>query len=75
MPNGKIGDNPLSDMFMHDRHPFPPDMEEMIRELHRINRTVFDDNFSSDVFDWEQGENLEEGRVKLKKFLEQCRAL
>lgn len=75
MPNGKIGDNPISDMFLHDSHPFPPDMEEMIRELHKINRIAFDDNFSSDVFNWEQGKHLEEGRAKLQQLLAQYRAL
>ncbi len=75
MPNGKLGDNPISDMFIHGKHPFPADVEEMIRELYRINRVVFDDNFSSAVFDWERGENLEQGRAKLKELLAQCRAL
>ncbi len=33
MANGKRGDGPLSDMLNHDLHPFPADIEAMLREV------------------------------------------
>lgn len=36
MPNGKPGDSPLSDMLVHGLHPFPPDMETLLREVLRL---------------------------------------
>jgi hypothetical protein len=37
MPNGKIGDHPITDLLIHGKHPFPSDIEEMIRKLHAID--------------------------------------
>jgi hypothetical protein len=31
MPNGKIGDHPITDLILHGRHPFPPDVEDLVR--------------------------------------------
>jgi hypothetical protein len=33
MPNGKRGDNPFSDMTVHGAHPFPADIEELLRRI------------------------------------------
>ena len=38
MPNGKPGDNPLSDMMIHGAHRFPPDIEEMLRKIDSLGR-------------------------------------
>ena len=35
MPNGKRGDSRLNDMLVHGLHPFPPDIEAMLREVLR----------------------------------------
>ncbi len=67
--NGKIGDNPISDILIHNLHPLPLDMEEMIRAIRLIDPQLLHDNFSLEPFDWEQGKNLEEGRRKLKDLL------
>lgn len=67
--NGKIGDNPISDILIHNLHPLPLDMEKMIREINSINPQILHDNFSLEPFDWEQGKDLEEGRKKLKELL------
>jgi hypothetical protein len=64
MPNGRPGDHPITDMLSHGRHPFPADMEEMIRRLHAKHWRITDE-VAADAFDWEQGERLEEGRQKL----------
>jgi hypothetical protein len=82
MPNGRPGDHPLTDMLVHQRHPFPEDMEEMLLEILK-----FDSNFPDGkryyieqvkwencFFDWEKGENLEEGRNALKKVLTELKS-
>jgi hypothetical protein len=36
MPDGKPGDNPINDMINYGKHPFPKDMELMIRKIYEI---------------------------------------
>lgn len=80
MPNGKHGDNPLSDMILHGLHPFPPDMEEVLREIDalgmRVGRWPLGENwpYSTAEFDWERGEKLEEGRRLLSHLLAMLKA-
>jgi hypothetical protein len=31
--NGKEGDNPLTDLTMYGKHPFPPDIEELLLRM------------------------------------------
>jgi hypothetical protein len=33
MPNGTPGDHPLSDMLIHGLHPFPPQIESLLRQI------------------------------------------
>ena len=68
MPNGKFGDNPLTDMFTHGQHPYPADIEEMLRRLHSINPKILQ-YLDAKPFDWEKGGNLEEGRELLNEML------
>lgn len=71
MANGKLHDNPLTDMMVHGAHPFPPDIEECLRKIdelgRRAGRFALGENwpFSPDEFQWEKGENLEEAREVL----------
>ena len=68
MPNGKFGDNPLTDMFIHGEHPYPADIENMLRKLRSINPKILH-GLDTKPFDWEKGKNLEEGRELLKEML------
>lgn len=68
MPNGKAGDNPITDLTIHSQHPFPKDIEEMILQLLRVNPTALDDT-GFQPFDWERGKNLDGARKLLKKKL------
>jgi hypothetical protein len=68
MPNGKPGDHPLTDLFSHGTHPFPEDIEEMVRLLASIDPMLLNE-IEADVFQWEAGDQLDEGRAKLKGLL------
>ena len=68
MPNGKKGDNPISDLLSWGYHPFPSDMEDMIRRLYAIKPESLN-SLGVAPFDWEQGKNLEAGRTQLKRLL------
>lgn len=71
MPNGKHGDNPLSDLVIHGAHPFPPDIEQMLLKIdalgRRPGRWPLGENwpFSPREFDWERGEGLDAARRDL----------
>ena len=66
--NGKPGDNPLTDLVIHEAHPFPPDIEKMLIEIDSLGRKsgrwALGENwpFSPKEFDWERGKNLDEAR-------------
>ena len=70
MPNGKIGDNPLSDLTIHGMHPFPPEIEGLLQRVdalgRRPGRWPLGENwpYSPHEFDWAEGRNLDEaGRL------------
>ena len=77
MANGKRGDGPLSDMLIHGLHPFPADMEALLREVLRLQPKFPDGKrryaeqlaWMRRFDDWERGQNLEEGRVALHQVL------
>ena len=70
MPNGKPGDHPLTDLLVYGTHAFPPDMEDMIRRLHKANPNAFEERAALLMLcQWERGENLDEGREWLRSQL------
>jgi hypothetical protein len=77
MPNGSRGDSPLSDMLIYGLHPFPADMEAVLREILKIQPYFPDGSrlFAKQVewmrrFDaWARGDELDEGRAALKQVL------
>lgn len=66
MANGKPGDHPFTDMLIHGAHPFPADMEAMLRALHGTNPYLINDIDFTDFADWESGKNLDAGRTRLR---------
>lgn len=80
MPNGKHGDNPLSDLVVHGQHPFPRDIEEMLLRINalgrRPNRWPLGENwpFSPREFDWESGKDLESARRDLANLISMLEA-
>lgn len=75
MPNGKPGDNPLTDLVLYGEHPFPPDIEEMLLRIddlgRRAGRWAIGENwpFSPREFDWEDGQDLDGARRDLAHLL------
>ena len=82
MPNGKPGDHPFTDMLIHNMHPFPLDIEELLHEILELNPGFADSerryldriDWDQKFFDWEAGRNLDEGRDALKKILAELRS-
>ena len=69
MPNGKPNDHPVTDAVVHGLHPFPPDIEALVLEIHTKNPGVFND-LDWAPFDWEKGTYLDEARTLLIGLLE-----
>jgi len=55
-------------MLHHDAHPFPQDIEEMIRELHKLNRDALNE-LGWAPFDWAAGAKLDEARLALRALI------
>jgi hypothetical protein len=70
--NGSPRDHPLSDLFLHGAHPFPPDVEELIRRLADIDPLLLGE-IDRDVFEWQAGRQLDEGREKLRELIAKAR--
>ena len=77
IPNGKPGDDPLTDMFIHGEHPFPADMEAMLRQIRALDPLFPNgDRSHADrvawwrrIGDWARKLNLDEGREALRAVL------
>ncbi|MBW3564065.1 MAG: hypothetical protein KY459_05025 [Acidobacteria bacterium] len=80
VPNGKAGDNPLSDLTIHGAHCFAPEVEEMLLEIDRVGRRAgrwpLGENwpFSPREFDWAQGKDLDTARRLLTHLLTMLKA-
>lgn len=76
MPNGKPGDNPLSDLVVHGEHPFPRDIEKMLLRIDELGRGPrrwpLGENwpFSPREFDWARGKDLDGARRDLRDLIE-----
>lgn len=67
-------------MTIHGAHPFPSDIEKMLREIDSLGRAygrwALGENwpYSPHEFDWERGSNLDEARRLLSHLLAMLRA-
>jgi len=69
MVAGGIGDNPLTDLFVYGKHPFPPDIEEMLVRIRNVTPRYIDRIEFSEIADWAAGRNLDAGRAHLRALL------
>ena len=73
--NGKKHDNPLSDFGIHGSHPFPADIEQLLRRIEAIGRRggrwPLGENwpYSPREFEWAKGRDLEGARRDLSHLL------
>ncbi|SRR6266516_5232828 len=80
MPNGKIGDNPLSDLAIHGAHTFPPDIEDLLLQIDALGRGPgrwpLGENwpFSPREFAWSKGKDLDDARRLLTNLLQMLKA-
>jgi len=81
MPGGEQGDHPITKMLVHGLHPFPPDVEGMLREILALDpefpgggRPYAEQvEWETRFFAWEQGQRLDEGRDALRSLLDELR--
>jgi hypothetical protein len=79
MAAGKPGDHPVTDMLHYSMHPFPPDIEAMLRKVLALDPNFPDGKrpwveqvaWEERIFDWSRGKNLEQGRRELRAILEE----
>ncbi|HLH54358.1 MAG TPA: hypothetical protein VKY92_12160 [Verrucomicrobiae bacterium] len=80
MPNGKPGDNPLTDFIAHGQQPFPPDIAVMLHKIDRLGRKPgrwpLGENwpFSPREFDWVEGKDLDGARRDLAHLISMLEA-
>lgn len=75
MPNRKLGDNPLSDLTIHGVNRFPEDIKRLLIQIDELGRG--DESwplganwpYSPREFDWEKGNDLDEGRQLLRHYI------
>src|SRR3954447_15381326 len=76
LPNGKGGDNPLSDLTIHGVHAFPPEIEELLLRINAAGRKQgrwpLGENwpFSPYEIEWSEGRDLARARRLLHYLLE-----
>jgi hypothetical protein len=76
MANGKHHDNPLTDMIVYGEHPFPADIEALLRRVDELGRQPgrwpLGENwpFAAREFEWEKGEDLDAARRDLTLLIE-----
>jgi hypothetical protein len=58
-------EHPIRAMLFQGKHPFPQDIEDMLRRLQTKPGTITTE-LAMDAFDWERGERLDSGRKKLQ---------
>ena len=56
-------------MLHYAKHPFPEDIEELLRKLNARNPKALNGDVALFAYDWEQGTNLDEGRQLLTQLL------
>jgi hypothetical protein len=70
-----VGDNPLTDMFRWGKHPFPPDIEQLLRKIGAVDasdgRVPLGQNwpYAGREWGWAGGQDLDGARRDLRHLL------
>ena len=70
MPNGKPGDAPWSDFFVHGKDVFPLAIAGKLKRVRAYDDSLIRHFANNDMWDWERGERIEEGVEKLQKIID-----
>ncbi len=70
MPNGTKGDHPITDLTIHGKHPFTPEIEELILRLDNISPMILHLIEEERIQEWVRRDNLWEGRQFLFQLIE-----
>ena len=81
MPNGREGDHPLTDMRIHGRHPFPAEIEALLRAILALDPDFFNgsrpyeqqNEWDERFFRWADRRDVPEGIVALQSVLAQLK--
>lgn len=65
MSSSASNEHPIRAMLLQGTHPFPKDIEDMLRRL-QTKPGAITTEIAMDAFDWERGERLDLGRKKLQ---------
>lgn len=69
MANGRPGDAPWTDFFNHGRDVFPEDIAKMLLAIHAASPALIQHLNHPDMWEWEAGRQLDEGREKLRQIM------
>lgn len=69
MANGKPGDHPITDMVSYGQHPFPIEIEELVRTAHQLDPYVFN-GLDRAPFDWEAGRFIAAAQILLRGLIQ-----
>jgi hypothetical protein len=67
---GVVGNNPINDCLENGKHPFPADIEDLIRKIDSIQPSALD-SVTAEAAAWANGQNLEAARARLRKILDE----
>ena len=74
MPNGKPGDHPITDITLHRLTVFGPEIDELVRDIHRHPRALLVENEVSDLL-WEHDPRWQNAKTDPAYVLRTLRAL
>jgi hypothetical protein len=69
MANGRPGDAPWTDFFVHKRDVFPSDIAGMLWAIYDVSPGLIKHLASSEMWEWEHGDKLDDAREMLRSII------
>jgi len=73
MPNGKPGDHPLTDQFVHGLHPFPADIESLLWEIRDTDPSALK-AIENELLRWQADKTYALARRTLRELLDRTKS-